>query len=61
MSYGFFGGLVTGLTSYLLLGESILAGVIGAIVGYGAGDYVEKHNIGQATPNEVTQKYKEYA
>ncbi len=60
MLYGIIGALLLGPAAYFLFEESFLAGGIAAFFGYGLGDYVEKHHIGQATPEQVREKYLTY-
>ncbi|RLG14699.1 MAG: hypothetical protein DRN71_02750 [Candidatus Nanohalarchaeota archaeon] len=61
MLYGIIGALLLGPAAYFFFEESLLAGGIAAILGYEIGDHVEKQYIGQATPDDVTQKYKDYS
>lgn len=60
MLYGIIGALLLGPAAYFLFEESLLAGAIGTIFGYGLGDHAEKHYIGQATPEQVKEKYLAY-
>ena len=63
MLYGLIGALLTGGATYFLtanLGLSLLFGFGGYITGDYIGNYIEKHEIGTATPEQTIRAHPEY-